>query len=105
MVRRQPTKNRLGQRLDRCFSPTCHHLLPRPSHYLTSVETRSTHTTTESFPRRTPPRCPSRLPHEEVNPHTSRVEHDSTTLSTTCVSLFRRGGATLPRTTHLGSRY
>jgi len=86
-------------------SPTYHHLLPRISHYSTSVEACNAHATTNSFPRRTPPGGPSRLPHEKTNPHTSRVEHDSTTLSTTRTSLFRRSSATLPRTMHLGSRH
>src|SRR5712671_2363418 len=53
---------------------------------------------------RTSPCCSNRLPCQKTHPHSSRVEHYSPGLSTSCASLFRRSSATLPRTTHLGSR-
>src|SRR5882672_10578435 len=54
---------------------------------------------------RTPPRRSSRLPHQEVDPHPSRMEHHSTNVQTSRPSLLRRSRATLPRTTYLGSRH
>ena len=54
--------------------------------------------------KRASPCCSSCLPYQKTDPHSSRVEYHSTTLSTPCASLFRGSSAALPRTAHLGSR-
>src|SRR5712675_524558 len=54
--------------------------------------------------KRTSPCCSNRLPCQKTHPHSSRVEHYPPGLSTSCVSLFRRSSAMLPRAAHLGSR-
>src|SRR5882672_8330376 len=105
MVRSQPTKNRLGQGMDRRLPPTGHYFPTKPRYHSLPLITYHPRVATNRTSGGTPPCGPSRLPHEKADPHSSRVEYHSTTLSTSRQGLFRRSSTALPRTTYLGSRY
>src|SRR5712675_2601872 len=91
--------------MDRCLPSTHHHLPPRSPCNTFPTKAHHPRTTTGPISERTSPRHSSRLSHEKTNPHPSRVEYHSTTLSTSRSSLFRGSRATLSRTAHLGSCY
>src|SRR5882672_9804858 len=91
--------------MDRRFPSPGHHLTSQSSHDPIPTEAYHARTATNPTSERTPPCCSSRLPHQEADPHSSRMEHHSTNLQTSRPSLLRRSRTTLPRTTYLGSRH
>src|SRR5712672_997388 len=91
--------------MDRRFPSPSRHFATRSPRDSISIKASSTRVTTGPTSGRTSPRCSSRLPHQETNPHSSRMEHHSANLPTPRPSLLRRSRTTFPRTAHLGSRY
>src|SRR5712675_253139 len=90
--------------MDRRLSPTRHYLPSRSSRDSIPVETVQLRVTPDPTTKRTLPCCSGRLSYQKTDPHPSRVEYYSTTLSTPRVSLLRGSSAALPRATHLGPR-
>src|SRR5712671_692559 len=90
--------------MDRRFPLARHYLSSRPPHDSIPIKTFQLRVTTNPTTKRTSSCRSSRLPHQKTDPHSSRVEHHSPTLSTSRASFFRRSSATLPRAAHLGSR-